>query len=281
MLWKTRHTEFRFPRPALIMGIVNVTPDSFSDGGRFFSATDAVAHGLTLAQQGADILDVGGESTKPGAIPVSEEEELRRVLPVVRQLAAQTSIPISIDTVKPRVAHDAIEAGASIINDVAANRTDPELWQIAARTGAGYVAMHMQGTPKTMQSAPTYTDVTAEVLAFFQTVLSGLARAGVAPEQVVLDVGIGFGKTLEHNLELLGRMATFRQLRRPLMLGVSRKSFLGRLSGAPVDSRLPGALAASCLARVQGVDIFRTHDVAETAQAIRVAEAMIAHIPNS
>jgi dihydropteroate synthase len=279
MIWKARHFEFRFPRPALIMGIVNVTPDSFSDGGRFFSATDAVAHGLSLVQAGADILDVGGESTQPGTLPVSEAEERRRVLPVIRQLAAESGVPVSIDTMKPGVAEAALEAGASIINDVAANRTDPALWRVAAESGAGYVAMHMQGSPRTMQAAPSYSDVTAEVLDFFRRVLANLALAGVAAPQVVLDVGIGFGKTLEHNLELLGHLATFRQLGRPLLLGVSRKSFLGRLTGASVEARLPGALATSCLARAAGVELFRTHDVAETAQALHVADAVLAHPP--
>ncbi len=276
MLWKARHFEFRFPRPALIMGIVNVTPDSFSDGGRYFSAGDAIAHGLELVRQGADILDVGGESTRPGATPVSAEEECRRVIPVIRQLARQTSVPISIDTMKPEVAQAALEAGASIINDVAANRSDPALWRLAATSCSGYVAMHIQGTPLTMQATPAYDDVVLEVLQFFQRILSEASNAGITHDQFVLDVGIGFGKALEHNLELLGRMATFRQLQRPLMLGVSRKSFLGRLTGAPVEKRLPGALAASCLARVAGVELFRTHDVVETAQAVRVTEAILA-----
>ncbi len=276
MLWRTRNLEFRFPRPALILGVVNVTPDSFSDGGRWANVDDAVAHGLNLAREGADILDIGGESTRPGAVPVSEEEELRRVLPVIRRLATETPVPISIDTMKPAVAEAAIEAGAAIINDVAAHRTDPALWQVVARTGAGYIAMHMRGAPPTMQEAPTYRDVVGEVLRFFRGILARLAAAGVSTEQVALDVGIGFGKALEHNLELLGRMATFRQLGRPLVIGVSRKSFLGRLTGAPVDGRLPGALAVSCLARASGVEIFRTHDVSETAQALRVAEVVLA-----
>ncbi|MGE3310747.1 MAG: dihydropteroate synthase [Limisphaerales bacterium] len=268
---------FSFPRPALVLGVVNVTPDSFSDGGRWADVDDAVAHGLNLAREGADILDIGGESTRPGATPVSEEEELRRVVPVIERLAAATTVPLSIDTMKPAVADAAIRAGASIINDVAAHRADPALWEIVARTGAGYIAMHMKGTPSTMQEAPTYVDVVGEVLAFFQDLLPRLASAGVSAEQVALDVGIGFGKSLEHNLELLGRMATFRQLGRPLVVGVSRKSFLGRLTGAPVEGRLPGCLAVSCLARAAGVEVFRTHDVAPTTQALRVAEAVLAH----
>lgn len=276
MLWRARHHEFRFPRPALIMGIVNVTPDSFSDGGRYLSHDAAVAHGLALVRQGADILDIGGESTRPGAVPVPEAEERRRVIPVIRRLAAEAGVPISVDTLKPEVAEEALAVGASIVNDVGAQRVDPALWRLVSTAGAGYVAMHMQGAPATMQDAPTYADVTNEVLEFFRTTLAGLARAGVSADQVVLDVGIGFGKALEHNLELLARMTTFTQLRRPLLLGVSRKSFLGRLTGAATGDRLPGALTASCLGRARGVDILRTHDVTETAMAVRVADAILA-----
>lgn len=263
------------------MGIVNVTPDSFSDGGRFLSHEAAVAHGLALVRQGADILDIGGESTRPGAVPVPVAEERRRVIPVIRRLAAEVGIPISVDTLKPEVAEEALAAGASIVNDVGANREDPALWRLVAGAGAGYVAMHMQGSPATMQTAPSYDDVTNEVLEFFRTTLVGLAREGVSADHVVLDVGIGFGKALEHNLELLARLATFTQLRRPLMLGVSRKSFLGRLTGAATNDRLPGALAASCLGRIRGVDILRTHDVVETAMAVKVTEAILAYAQDS
>lgn len=277
MLWKARQFEFRFPRPALIMGIVNVTPDSFSDGGRFLNPDAAVARGLSLVEEGADILDIGGESTRPGAVPVPEDEERRRVVPVIRRLARETGVPISIDTMKASVADDALEAGASIVNDVAACRRDSGLWRLVAAAGAGYVAMHMQGTPATMQTAPEYGDVTTEVFAFFSSTVEALGSAGVSAEHVVLDPGIGFGKAPKHNLELLARMGAFTQLRRPLLLGVSRKSFLGHVTGAGIVDRLPGALAASCLARDRGVGIFRTHDVAATAQAMRVAEAILAH----
>src|SRR6185312_7069212 len=200
MLLRARQFEFVFPRPALIAGIVNVTPDSFSDGGKFFDTAAAVDHGLKLVAEGADILDIGGESTRPRATPVPEAEELRRVIPVIEQLAARVKIPISIDTMKPAVARAAIAAGASIVNDVAANRADDAMWRVVAESGAGYVLMHMQGTPQTMQANPTYGDVVREVNEFFSERLQRLADCGIARERVILDVGIGFGKTLEHNL---------------------------------------------------------------------------------
>lgn len=279
MIWRARHFEFAFPRPALVMGVLNVTPDSFSDGGRFLAPEAAVAQAHRLVADGADILDVGGESTRPGATPVTEQEELDRVIPVIEHLARGIAVPISVDTFKPNVARAALAAGASIINDIAANLAQPGLWECVATSGAGYVAMHMQGTPRTMQMAPTYRDVVREVDQFFRRTLLGLAAAGVAPAQVVLDPGIGFGKTLEHNLELLGRVHAFTELDRPLLLGVSRKSFLGKLLGTPVDARLPGSLAATCLAVADGVGIIRAHDVRETVQAIRVVEAIRSRAP--
>lgn len=258
------------------MGIVNVTPDSFSDGGKFFDAKTAVEHGLELAAQGAEILDVGGESTRPGAEPVSEPEELRRVIPVIEQLAAKIKVPISIDTMKPAVARAALAAGASIINDVAANRADGAMWRVAAETGAGYVVMHAQGTPQTMQQNPVYADVVREVGEFFGERLKKLQASGVAPEQVVLDPGIGFGKTPEHNLQLLANLRSFARWGRPLLLGVSRKSFIGKLSGAGPNQRLPASLACATLAVASGVQIIRAHDVAETVRAVRMAEAVLA-----
>jgi len=276
MLLRARQFEFVFPRPALIAGIVNVTPDSFSDGGKFFDTQAAVEHGLKLAAEGADILDIGGESTRPRATPVSEAEELRRVIPVIEQLAARLKIPISIDTMKPAVARAAIAAGASIVNDVAANREDDAMWRVVAETGAGYVLMHMQGTPQTMQANPVYEDVVLEVHDFFSERLQLLANCGVAREQVILDVGIGFGKTLEHNLLLIGALRSFTTLMRPLLLGVSRKSFLVKATGAEAPGRLPAALACTALAIEAGVQLVRTHDVAETVQAVRMAEAVLA-----
>jgi len=275
MLFRARQFEFRFPRPTLVMGIVNVTPDSFSDGGKFCDTDKAVAHALKLADQGAEILDIGGESTRPGATPVSEAEELHRVIPVIEQLTARVKVPLSVDTMKPAVARAALAAGASIVNDVAANREDDEMWRVVAGAGAGYVAMHMQGTPQSMQSNPAYSDVVGEVEKFFCDRLRRLNACGVSADQVVFDVGIGFGKALEHNLQLLAALRGFTKLGRPLLLGVSRKSFLGKLHKAEAGERLPGSLACACLAVESGVQIIRTHDVADTLQAVRVTEAIL------
>lgn len=277
MLLRARQFEFVFPRPALVMGVLNVTPDSFSDGGKFFDTHAAVEHGLQLVEQGADILDIGGESTRPRATPVLEAEELRRVIPVIEQLATRVKIPISIDTMKPAVARAAIAAGASIVNDVAANREDDAMWRLVAESGAGYVAMHMQGNPQTMQANPVYQDVVREVNDFFLNRIQRLSDCGITPEQVILDVGIGFGKTLEHNLLLLGALRSFTKLERPLVLGVSRKSFMRTLVGGKTPELLPAALAGASLAVEAGVQIIRAHDVAETVQAVRTTEAIVAH----
>jgi dihydropteroate synthase len=277
MLLRCRQFEFRFPRPTLVMGIVNVTPDSFADGGQFQDPDEAVSHALDLIQHGANILDIGGESTRPGAAPVPEAEELQRVIPVIEQLAARVSVPISIDTMKPNVARAAVAAGASLVNDVAAQRPDDDMARLVAETGAGYVAMHMQGWPQTMQAQPTYADVRREVREFLADRLARLQAAGVAAEQVVLDVGIGFGKTVEHNLQLLAELRSFTTLARPLLVGLSRKSFIGALTGATVTERLPGSLAGAVLAVADGAHIIRTHDVAETVQAVRMAEAILEH----
>lgn len=276
MAFRARQFEFKFPRSVMLMGVVNVTPDSFSDGGRYLDPDAAVARALELAEQGADIIDVGGESTRPTAEPVSEEEELRRVLPVVERLAARLKIPVSIDTQKPAVARAALEAGAGIVNDIAANRSDGEMWSVVAASQAGYVCMHMQGTPQTMQLDPTYADVVSEVSDFFSDRLQRLAVAGVGAERVVLDVGIGFGKRPEHNLQLLAGLEHFTKFRRPLLLGVSRKSFIGQLLGADVNARLPASLACTCLAVEAGARIIRTHDIVETRQAVEMAEAILA-----
>lgn len=257
------------------MGVVNVTPDSFSDGGKFLATGAAVAHALELAAQGAEILDLGGESTRPGATPVSEEEELRRVLPVIQQLAGKTRAVLSIDTMKPAVARAALAAGAGMVNDVAANRSDDAMWRVVAEFGAGYVCMHAQGSPATMQKNPVYADVVREVGEFFSERLKKLAAGGVTAEQVALDPGIGFGKSPEHNLQLLAGLRHFTRFHRPLVLGVSRKSFIEKLSGAGPNERLPGSLACATLAIADGVQIIRTHDVPETVQAIRMAEAVL------
>jgi dihydropteroate synthase len=274
MKWRCREVEFVFPRPAVVMGILNVTPDSFSDGGQFVDVAKAVAHAQKMLTDGAEIIDIGGESTRPGAPVVSAVEEIARVLPVIKQLKAETQAVISIDTQKPEVARAALESGAQIVNDIAANREDDAMWRLVAATGAGYVAMHMQGTPQTMQAEPHYTDVVTEVNEFFADRLQRLAAVGVSSGQTVLDVGIGFGKTPEHNLQLLAGMRHFSRHQRPLLLGVSRKSFMGRLFGLEVDERLPAALACTVDALGQGAQLIRTHDVAETCRAIRMAEAV-------
>ena len=278
MIFRARQFEFRFPRPALIMGIVNVTPDSFSDGGKFLDTNAAVAHAFDLIAQGAEILDIGGESTRPGAEPVGEAEELRRVIPVIEMLAAKTDVPLSIDTMKPAVARAALQAGASIVNDVAAaSRHEVGMWQVVAEFQAGYIVMHAQGTPQTMQDNPVYQDVVREIGEFFSERIETLLNAaGVAAEQVVFDPGIGFGKTPDHNLQLLAGLRSFTKKRRPLLLGVSRKSFIGKLLGAEVENRLPASLACATLAVTSGANIIRTHDVAETVQAVRMAEAVVA-----
>jgi len=274
MQWRARDQLWTFPRPALVMGVVNVTPDSFSDGGTFLNAKAAIAHGLQLVAEGADILDIGGESTRPGAAPVDEKEEYRRVIPVIEGLAGK--VPISVDTMKPAVARAALNAGAVIINDVAANRADPKMWEVVAESDVGYVLMHMQGAPQTMQDNPRYANVVQEVNEFFDERLKRLNAFGVASDQVILDVGIGFGKTVEHNLQLLASLNTFTQWKRPILLGASRKGFIGRITGAeqPVE-RVPGSLACACWGVAAGVNIIRAHDVAATRQAIRMTESIL------
>ena len=275
MIFRARHFEFIFLRPALVMGIVNVTPDSFSDGGKFFNHEKAIQHALQLVDEGAEIIDIGGESTRPNATPVSEEEELRRVIPVITQLAKKISVAISIDTIKPNVARAAIEAGASMVNDIAANRCDKEMCRVVAESAAGYVVMHRQGTPQTMQKNPSYENVVTEVNIFFGERLERLTEAGVRAEQIILDPGIGFGKSLEHNLQLLGGLRAFTKWQRPLLLGASRKSFIERLLGAKMDDRLSASLACAVLGRQNGAQIIRTHDVAATKQALIMIDAIL------
>jgi dihydropteroate synthase len=256
-----------------LMGVVNVTPDSFSDGGLYLDADAAIEHGRELAEQGAEILDVGGESTRPGAGEVGVEEELARVEPVVDGL--RRAATVSIDTSKAAVAEAALDVGATIVNDVTALRRDPEIAALCAGRGAGLVLMHMQGDPRTMQENPSYDDVVDDVKAFLVERLEAAVAAGVVEERIWLDPGIGFGKTLEHNLELLGRLGELRELGRPLVLGTSRKSFLGKIDGSEVGDRLGGTIASSVLAAAEGADVLRVHDVAEAAQAVRVASAIL------
>ncbi len=257
------------------MGVVNVTPDSFSDGGRFLDADAAVEHGLGLASEGADILDIGGESTRPGADPVGEDEELRRVVPVIERLARSGQARLSIDTTKVAVARAALEAGASLVNDVSALRFDPGMAALVAETGAGCCLMHMLGEPRTMQEDPRYDDVVSEVKAFLEERLAFAVAEGIDEERVWLDPGIGFGKTAEHNLELLRRLGEIVAIGRPVVVGTSRKSFLGKITGRGEEGRLAGTLASNVLALERGAEVFRVHDVAQNADALAVAAATV------
>jgi len=272
--WHIRDRVIEFGRRPLVMGIVNVTPDSFSDGGRFFDSQAAVEHALTLVAEGADILDIGGESTRPGATPVPLDEELRRVVHVVAEVSKRVTTPLSIDTLKPEVARQCLIAGASIINDVAGLR-DPAMTAVAAQHRAGVIIMHMRGTPQTMQKDPRYADVVGEVEAFFEERLKALSAAGIPRETICLDPGIGFGKTQEHDLDLLANLGAFARFERPVCLGVSRKGFIGKLCGREKAQRMPGSLAIGCFAAARGqAHVLRVHDVAPTRDAAVLLDAI-------
>ena len=259
---------------AKLMGVVNVTPDSFSDGGLYFDPETAIAHGRELAEAGAEILDVGGESTRPGADPVDAEEELRRVVPVIQGLR-DADCEISVDTSKAPVADAALEAGATIVNDVTALRGDSGMAVLCAERGATVVLMHMLGEPRTMQDNPRYEDVVAEVKAFLSERLEAAVAAGISEENVWLDPGIGFGKTPAHNMELLRRLGELRELGRPLVIGTSRKSFIGKVDGSGPGERLGGTIASSVLAAAEGAEVLRVHDVSEVRQALAVTAAIL------
>ena len=267
---------FSFGARTWLMGVVNVTPDSFSDGGRFLDAEAAIAHGLRLAEAGADVLDVGGESTRPGAPPVSAEEELARIVPVLEGLRARTEVPLSVDTTKAAVAREALRAGAVLVNDVSGLHFDAELPRVVAEAGAACCLMHIRGTPETMQQEPHYEDVVDEVLAFLEEGVGRAVAAGVPRERLLVDPGIGFGKTLGHNLFLLRRLGELRVLGLPVLVGTSRKSFLGRLlGGRPVDERLAATLGSvAAVASAGDADFVRVHDVAEVHDALAVADAV-------
>jgi dihydropteroate synthase len=274
--WKCGERVCRIDATASrVMGILNVTPDSFSDGGRFFDPVRAIEHGLRMAAEGADILDIGGESTRPGAEPVSVGEELRRVIPVVRSLAQQTKCLISIDTTKAVVAAAALEAGAHIINDVSAMTGDPDMIRLAASCKAGIVLMHMKGTPRTMQQNPKYEDVVEEVARYLEQRAAAAAEAGIAPDRLALDPGIGFGKDVDHNLALLAMgLPRLAKLGRPIVVGVSRKSFIGKITGCDTAERMPGSIAAAAYAVLRGAHIIRAHDVKETCGAMRLVDML-------
>ena len=273
-IWNCRQHTFHLGRKPLILGIVNVTPDSFSDGGRHAGTDAAIRHAMKLAEDGADILDIGGESTRPGATPVSESEELARVLPVVEGLGRLTKVPLSIDTMKASVAKACLDAGAAIINDVSGFQHDPAMVDVARDAGAGAIVMHMQGTPQTMQLNPHYDDVVREVKGFFAERLASLAATGIPAGRVAFDPGIGFGKTQDHNMRLMARLKDL-DVGRPICLGVSRKGTLGIVTGRERHERDPATLAISCFAMAQGsAQILRVHDVRGTADAVKLWEAL-------
>lgn len=266
--WKIAGETLSWTGRPLLMGIINITPDSFSDGGQNLDVDHAVEHALRLEADGADILDLGAESTRPGAAPVSQTDELARLIPVVERLVNRVRVPLSIDTYKAEVARQATAAGAKIINDISGLQFDPEMPRIVGESGAGVVCMHIQGTPQTMQLAPHYDDVVAEIVNYFREHLRTLQQTGIQPEQIVFDPGIGFGKTAEHNLDILSHIADFQSLGRPILIGHSRKGFLKRVLGRAVDERLSGTLGVSIALAEQGAEILRVHDVAATRDAL-------------
>jgi dihydropteroate synthase len=271
--WQIRTRTLEFPRQPLIMGIVNVTPDSFSDGGRFYDAAAALEHAIRLVAEGADLLDIGGESTRPYAEPVSADEELRRVTPVIEKLAAGVRVPLSIDTTKASVARAAIEAGAEIINDITGLAGDPAMIGLAVATGVGVCAMHMQGTPQTMQDNPTYTDIVGEIREYLRERRDALMSAGISRVRICLDPGIGFGKTHEHNITLMRHCQEFHELGCPLLVGHSRKGFLGKLVGDKDADRTNATVGAALALAVQGVQIVRVHDVRPVREALVTFDA--------
>jgi len=273
--WKIGDRIVDLSTRGMIMGVLNVTPDSFSDGGEFFDMERAVARGIEIAAEGADMIDVGGESTRPGAEPVPAKEELKRVIPVIEKLRGKIDIPISIDTSKAEVAAAALDAGASIVNDVTAGRADTQMLPLAATRMATLVLMHMQGEPRTMQKNPQYGDVVREVADFFRQQYSRAIECGVDPMTLAFDPGIGFGKTLDHNLTLLRNLQALRVNDRPLVIGVSRKSFLEKLVDSEMRNRIAPTVAMTSILRARGADVFRVHDVKENVAALRITEEVL------
>ncbi len=268
------------PRPfsakTYVMGVLNVTPDSFSDGGRFFDRKKAIGHALEMASDGADLIDVGGESTRPNSREVSVEEELERVIPVIGHISKRIKISISVDTRKSKVAEEAIKAGAQIVNDVSGLNHDPKMGRTVAKYGARLIVMHMRGEPRTMQVKPTYKDLIGEIIASLRKSIAVAKRAGVDEDKIIIDPGIGFGKTVEHNLEILRRLDEFKVLKKPLCIGTSRKSFIGKVLEVPdPDFRLAGTLATCVIAIMKGANIIRVHDVKEAAEASRMADSIL------
>jgi dihydropteroate synthase len=271
---ETRHGRIDFFRRTVVMGILNITPDSFYDGGRRGDVTQSIRHGVAMAQAGAEIIDLGGESTRPGSRPISAEEEAARVLPVLRGLRREVNLPISIDTYKSKVAESALAAGADMVNDISALRFDPEMVSLVAREQVPVVLMHMQGTPRTMQAEPRYENVVEEVRDFLAAQVSGAVDRGVPRHGIIIDPGIGFGKTLQHNLALLCGLPSLTGLEQPVLVGASRKAFIGKILGVDADERLEGSLAVAVAAVLNGANMLRVHDVRETVRAVRIADAI-------
>lgn len=263
-----------FGERTLIMGILNVTPDSFSDGGQFFDLGKAVAHAMGMVREGADIIDVGGESTRPGSEGISDEEELRRVIPVIKELVDSVDVPISIDTCKSKVAEEAMKAGASILNDISALRSDPNMVNVAKEHDVPLILMHMQGTPKSMQKNPKYEDVMGEIISFLKERVGVAVRSGIDRDKIIVDPGIGFGKSIQHNYEIIRRLSELEELNLPIMIGTSRKSFIGFTLDLPVEDRLEGTLATVAATIINGADIIRVHDVKECKRAARMIDAV-------
>ena len=269
-----RGKELSFGQRTLIMGILNVTPDSFSDGGCYLGVAAAIDHAKEMAKDGADVIDVGGESSRPGALPASAEEELARVLPVVEGLADEISVPVSIDTCKSGVARRALETGAHIVNDITALQGDAEMAKVVAEMGAGVILMHMRGTPRTMQQSPVYDDVVSDISSWLQRRIEYAETEGIPPDRIVVDPGIGFGKTVDHNLEILRRLDEFRHLNKPILIGTSRKSFIGKILDLPVNSRIEGTAATITWAIAHGADMVRVHDVKTMRRVARMTDAL-------
>ena len=272
---RCREGELRLGARTLVMGVLNITPDSFSDGGLFYKPEKAIEHGLRMAEEGADIIDVGGESSRPGSDPVPLDEELKRVVPVIEGLASHIQIPLSVDTYKAGVAEQAIEAGAQIINDISGIRFDPHIPAVAARYDTPLIIMHIKGTPKTMQQDPSYENLMGEIIDYLREGIERAEQGGVDPNQVILDPGIGFGKRVEDNLMILNRLDELNVLGRPLLIGTSRKSFIGAVLDLEVDQRAIGTLATVAVSVLKGAHVVRVHDVAPARQAVDMVDAVV------
>lgn len=269
-----RGKQLAFEQRTLIMGVLNVTPDSFSENGRYFEVDSAIAHAKTMVKDGADIIDIGGESSRPGALSISANEELARILPVVEALVSEIPVPISIDTCKANVARRALQAGAHIVNDITALSGDSDMASVVSEMHAGLVLMHMKGNPRTMQRSPAYQNVISEILLFFQDCINAAEQNGIHPDRILIDPGIGFGKTTEHNLEILRRLRDFQSLNKPILIGTSNKSFIGKILDLPVNDRMEGTAATVAWAIAQGADVVRVHDVKAMCRVTQMTDAI-------